>query len=84
LSSPLHPVVERCLDHFASNGRQDLVFALPISLCTVVIGKSLWWEEAGMNIALNIALAVVVLYGLTVMFIRLRQEFKRDLPRQEL
>jgi hypothetical protein len=37
-----------------------------------------------MNTVLNIALAVVVLYGLTVMFIRLRQEFKRQLPRQEL
>jgi len=38
----------------------------------------------GMNIALNIALAVIVLYGLTVMFIRLRQGFKQHLPRQEL
>ena len=57
---------------------------MPISLCTVVIGKSLWWEEAGMNIALNIALAVVVLYGLTVIFIRLREEYRRNLPRQEL
>jgi len=37
-----------------------------------------------MNIALNIALAVIVLYGLTVMFIRLRQGFKQHLPRQEL
>jgi hypothetical protein len=37
-----------------------------------------------MNIALNIALAVVVLYGLTVMVIRLREEFKRNLPHQEL
>jgi F0F1-type ATP synthase membrane subunit a len=68
---------------FTSNGRQDLVFALPISLCTVVIGKSLWWKGAGMDIALNIALAVVVLYGLTVMFIRLRQELKRNLPCEE-
>jgi hypothetical protein len=33
--------------------------------------------------ALNIALAVIVLYGLTVMFIRLRQEFKRHLPHEE-
>jgi hypothetical protein len=37
-----------------------------------------------MNTALNIALAVVVLYGLTVMFIRLREDYRRNLPRQEL
>jgi hypothetical protein len=38
----------------------------------------------GMNIALNVVLAVVVLYGLTVIFIRLREEYRRNLPRQEL
>ena len=36
---------------------------------------------AGM--AFNIALAVIVLYGLTVMFIRLREEYRRNLPHQE-
>jgi hypothetical protein len=43
LASPFTPLrkqtLEPCLDRFASNGRQDLVFALPISLCTSVAGS---------------------------------------------
>ena len=72
-------------DHVASNGRQDLVFALPISFCTSVIGQgNLWSQEVGMTIAVAIAFAAVMLCGLTLIFITLREELKRDLPRQEL
>jgi hypothetical protein len=41
-------------------------------------------EEAGMNIAVAITFAAVMLCGLTLIFITLREELKRDLPREEL
>ena len=41
-------------------------------------------EEVGMNIAVAIAFAAVMLCSLTLIFITLREELKRDLPRQEL
>ena len=51
---PLTTLV-RCFEHPASNGRQDLVFALPISFCTGVIGQgTLWSEEVGMKIPTQI------------------------------
>jgi len=37
-----------------------------------------------MNIAVAIAFAAVMLCGLTLIFITLREELNRDLPRQEL
>jgi len=41
-------------------------------------------EEVGMTIAVAITFAAVMLCGLTLIFITLREELKRDLPRQEL
>jgi hypothetical protein len=38
----------------------------------------------GMTIAAAIAFTVIMLSGLTVLFIKLRDEIKRDLPREEL
>jgi hypothetical protein len=70
------------LAHSASNGRQDLVFALPISVCTIVIGRGSLLGEVGMATA--IVDFAVLLYGLTVIVIRLRQELKRTSPCQEL
>jgi hypothetical protein len=37
-----------------------------------------------MTIATTIAIAVVMLSGLTLLFTKLREQLKRDLPRQEL
>ena len=31
-----HTSLARCFDHLTSNGRQDLVFALPISFCSII------------------------------------------------
>jgi len=40
--SSLTRFAARCFDDFASNGRQDLVFALPISFCSIIrTGKPL-------------------------------------------
>jgi hypothetical protein len=41
-------------------------------------------EKVGMNIAVAITFAAVMLCGLTFIFITLGKELKRDLPRQEL
>ena len=41
-------------------------------------------EEVGMTVAVAIAFAAVMLCGLTLIFITLGEELKRDLPRQEL
>ena len=40
-------------------------------------------EEVGMNIAVATTFAAVMLCGLTLIFITLREELKRDWPRQE-
>ena len=40
--------------------------------------------EVGMHTAFAIAFAAIMLCGLTLIFIALREELKRDLPRQEL
>jgi diacylglycerol kinase len=75
--------VSNAFARIASNRRQDFVFALPISFCSIVIGQS-WSEEVGMTIAVAIAFSVGMLSGLTVLFTKLREEIKRDLPREEL
>jgi len=64
-----------------SNGRRDLVFALPISFCSIV---PLSGRRLGMTIAATIAFAVFMLSGLALFFIKLREEIKRDMPREEL
>jgi hypothetical protein len=38
----------------------------------------------GMTIAVAIAFTVVVLSGLTILFTKLRDELRRDFPREEL
>ena len=70
-----------CFDHLASNRRQDLVSALPISFAQSrdLTGS----EKVGMTIAVAIAFTVVMLSGLTVLFTKLRDELKRDFPREE-
>jgi hypothetical protein len=72
----------RCFDHLTSNGRQDLVFALPISFCSIIrTGKPLSGEW-GMNMTVAVVL-FALLCILTISFIKVGQELKRDLPRQE-
>ena len=65
----------------ASNGRQDLVFPLPISFAQSLDRETSWWE-VGMSITVAIGVAAL-LYIVTVTFVGLVQELKRDLPRQE-
>jgi hypothetical protein len=61
-----------------------LVFALPISFCSIVTGQGeILVEEVGMYIAVAVTFAAVVLCGWALIFIALR-ELKRDLPSQEL
>jgi hypothetical protein len=54
-------------------------------VCSIISGQgNLLVGEVGMHTAFAIAFAAIMLCGLTLIFITLRQELKRDLPRQEL
>jgi hypothetical protein len=68
-------------DHLTSNERQYSVFALPISYFAQARDRD---REVGMTIAVAITFAAAMLCGLTLIFITLREELKRDLPRGEL
>ena len=54
-------------------------------VCSIMSGQgNLLVGEVGMHTAFAIAFAAIMLCGLTLIFITLREELKRDLPRQEL
>ena len=54
-------------------------------VCSIMSGQgNLLVGEVGMHTAFAIAFAAIMLCGLTLIFIALREELKRDLPRQEL